>query len=77
MKPYNITIRKLSDNVYLSLYYLVGSYKYSSGKINNDYKTRVSNIWLFEDGGFKLYYKNFTNLKKELEPTKIIAYPMD
>ena len=77
VKPYNITIRKLSDNVYLSLYYLVGSYKYSSGKINNDYKTRVSNIWLFEDGGFKLYYKNFTNLKKELEPTKIIAYPMD
>ena len=77
VKPYNITIRKLSDNVYLSLYYLVGSYKYSSGKINNDYKTRASNIWLFEDGGFKLYYKNFTNLKKELEPTKIIAYPMD
>ena len=33
--------------------------------------------WLYEDGGFKLYYKNFTNLKKELEPTDIIAYPMD
>ena len=49
----------------------------SKTKINNDYKTRASNIWLFEDGGFKLYYKNFTNLKKELEPTKIIAYPMD
>ena len=73
----DIKIIKLSKDVYLTLYYLTGSYKYSNGKANKDYKTRASNIWLYEDGGFKLYYKNFTNLKKELEPTDIIAYPMD
>ena len=77
VKPSNIKIIKLSKDVYLTLYYLTGSYKYSNGKTNKDYKTRASNIWLYEDGGFKLYYKNFTNLKKELEPTDIIAYPME
>ena len=75
--PSNIKIIKLSDTVYLTLYYLSGSYKYSNGRVNTEYKTRASNIWFYEDGGFKLYYKNFTNLKKELEPTDIIAYPMD
>ena len=77
VKPSNIKIIQLSEEVYLTLYYLTGSYKYSNGKVNNEYKTRASNIWFYEDGGFKLYYKNFTNLKKELEPTEIIAYPMD
>ena len=75
--PSNIRIIKLSENVYLTLYYLTGSYTYSSGKVNDEYQARVSNIWLYEDGGFKLYYKNFNNLKKELKPTDIIAYPMD
>ena len=77
VKPSNIKIIQLSEKVYLSLYYLTGSYKYSNGRVNTEYKTRASNIWFYEDGGFKLYYKNFTNLKKELEPTDIIAYPMD
>ena len=68
---------KLSDKVFLTLYYLTGSYKYSNGIVNNDYKARVSNIWLYEDGGFKLYYKNFSKLKRNIEPSEIVAYPMD
>ena len=75
--PSNIKIIKLSEKVYLTLYYLTGSYKYSNGKVNNEYQVRVSNIWLYEDGGFKLYYKNFNKLKKDLKPMDIIAYPMD
>ena len=75
--PSNIKIIKLSDTVYLTLYYLSGSYKYSNGKVNNNYQARVSNIWLFEDEGFKLYYKNFSNLRNDLKPMDIIAYPMD
>ena len=75
--PSNIRIIKLSEKVYLTLYYLAGSYQYSNGKINNEYQARVSNIWLYEDGGFKLYYKNFNKLKKGLKPKDIIAYPMD
>ena len=75
--PSNIKIIKLSENVYLTLYYLSGSYKYSTGKVNDNYQARVSNIWLYEDQGFKLYYKNFSNLKKDLKPMDIIAYPMD
>ena len=75
--PSNLRIIKLSEKVYLTLYYLTGSYKYSNGKVNNEYQARVSNIWLYEDGGFKLYYKNFNKLKKDLKPMDIIAYPMD
>jgi hypothetical protein len=75
--PSNVKIIKLSENVYLTLYYLTGSYKYSNGKVNNEYQARVSNIWLYEDGGFKLFYKNFNKLKKELKPMDIIAYPME
>ena len=75
--PSNLRIIKLSEKVYLTLYYLTGSYKYSNGKVNNEYQARVSNIWLYEDGGFKLYYKNFNKLKKNLKPMDIIAYPMD
>ena len=75
--PSNLRIIKLSEKVYLTLYYLTGSYKYSNGKVNNEYQVRVSNIWLYEDGGFKLYYKNFNKLKKDLKPMDIIAYPMD
>jgi hypothetical protein len=75
--PSNVRIIKLSEKVYLTLYYLAGSYKYSNGKVNNEYQVRVSNIWLYEDGGFKLYYKNFNKLKKDLKPMDIIAYPMD
>ena len=75
--PSNVRIIKLSKKVYLTLYYLTGSYKYSNGKVNNEYQVRVSNIWLYEDGGFKLYYKNFNKLKKDLKPMDIIAYPMD
>ena len=52
--PSNVKIIKLSENVYLTLYYLTGSYKYSNGKVNDEYQARVSNIWLYEDGGFKL-----------------------
>tara|TARA_B110000003_G_scaffold129897_1_gene131904 strand:- start:1063 stop:1551 length:489 start_codon:yes stop_codon:yes gene_type:complete len=66
--PSNVKIIKLSENVYLTLYYLTGSYKYSNGKVNDEYQARVSNIWLYEDGGFKLFYKNFNKLKKELKP---------
>ena len=75
--PSNIRIIKLSENVYLTLYYLSGSYKYSSNEVNDKYQARVSNIWLYEDDGFKLYYKNFSNLKKDLKPMDIIAYPID
>ena len=75
--PSNVRIIKLSEKVYLTLYYLTGSYKYSNGQVNNEYQVRVSNIWLYEDGGFKLYYKNFNKLKKDLKPMDIIAYPMD
>ena len=75
--PSNIRIIKLSEKVYLTLYYLRGSYKYSSNEVNDNYQARVSNIWLYEDEGFKLYYKNFSNLKKDLKPMDIIAYPMD
>ena len=75
--PSNVRIIKLSEKVYLTLYYLTGSYKYSNGKVNNEYQARVSNIWLYEDGGFKLYHKNFNKLKKDLKPMDIIAYPMD
>ena len=75
--PSNIRIIKLSEKVYLTLYYLSGSYKYSNGKVNDKYQARVSNIWLYEDGGFKLYYKNFNKLKGELKPMDIIPYPMD
>ena len=75
--PSNIRIIKLSENVYLTLYYLSGSYKYSSNEVNDKYQARVSNIWLYEDDGFKLYYKNFSNLKKDLKPMDIVAYPMD
>ena len=75
--PSNVRIIKLSEKVYLTLYYLTGSYKYSNGKVNNEYQVRVSNIWLYEDSGFKLYYKNFNKLKKDLKPMDIIAYPMD
>ena len=75
--PSNVRIIKLSEKVYLALYYRTGSYKYSNGKVNNKYQARVSNIWLYEDGGFKLYYKNFNKLKKDLKPMDIIAYPMD
>ena len=74
--PSNIRIIKLSENVYLTLYYLSGSYKYSSNEVNDKYQARVSNIWLYEDEGFKLYYKNFSNLKKDLKPMDIIAYTM-
>lgn len=75
--PSNIRIIKLSEKVYLTLYYLSGSYKYSNGKVNEEYQARVSNIWLYEDDGFKLYYKNFNKLKGELKPMDIIPYPMD
>ena len=75
--PSNIRIIKLSEKVYLTLYYLSGSYKYSNGKVNDKYQARVSNIWLYEDDGFKLYYKNFNKLKGELKPMDIIPYPMD
>ena len=75
--PSNIRIIKLSEKVYLTLYYLSGSYKYSNGKVNDKYQARVSNIWLYEEGGFKLYYKNFNKLKKDLKPMDIIAYLMD
>ena len=75
--PSNIRIIKLSEKIYLTLYYLTGSYKYSNGKVNNEYQVRVSNIWLYENGGFKLYYKNFNKLKKDLKPMDIIAYPMN
>lgn len=75
--PSNIRIIQLSEKVYLTLYYLAGSYKYSNGRVDDEYQARVSNIWLYEDGGFKLYYKNFNKLKKELKPMDIIAYPMD
>ena len=75
--PSNVRIIKLSEKVYLTLYYLTGSYKYSNGKVNNEYQARVSNIWLYEDNGFKLYYKNFNKLKKDLKPMDIIAYAMD
>ncbi|MDB4856459.1 hypothetical protein OAH65_01200 [Gammaproteobacteria bacterium] len=75
--PSNVRIIKLSEKVYLTLYYLTGSYKYSNGKVNNEYQVRVSNIWLYENGGFKLYYKNFNKLKKDLKPMDIIAYPMN
>ena len=75
--PSNVRISKLSEKVYLTLYYLTGSYKYSNGKVNNEYQVRVSNIWLYENGGFKLYYKNFNKLKKDLKPMDIIAYPMN
>ena len=75
--PSNVRIIKLSEKVYLTLYYLTGSYKYSNGKVNDEYQARVSNIWLYEDGGFKLYYKNFNKLKKNLKPMDIIAYLMD
>ena len=75
--PSNVRIIKLSEKVYLTLYYLTGSYKYSNGKVNNEYQVRVSNIWLYEESGFKLYYKNFNKLKKDLKPMDIIAYPMD
>ena len=77
LAPSNVRIIKLSEKVYLTLYYLTGSYKYSNGKVNNEYQARVSNIWLYEDNGFKLYYKNFNKLKKDLKPMDIIAYPMD
>jgi hypothetical protein len=77
LTPSFIKVIKLSDKVFLTLYYLTGSYKYSNGIVNNDYKARVSNIWLYEDGGFKLYYKNFSKLKRNIEPSAIIAYPMD
>ena len=69
--PSNIRIIKLSENVYLTLYYLSGSYKYSSNEVNDKYQARVSNIWLYEDDGFKLYYKNFSNLKKDLKPMAV------
>lgn len=49
--PSNVRIIKLSEKVYLTLYYLTGSYKYSNGKVNNEYQVRVSNIWLYEDSG--------------------------
>jgi len=75
--PSNIRIIQLSEKVYLTLYYLAGSYKYSNGRVDDEYQARVSNIWLYEDAGFKLYYKNFNKLKKELKPMDIIAYPMD
>ena len=75
--PSNIRIIQLSEKVYLTLYYLAGSYKYSNGRVDDEYQAKVSNIWLYEDGGFKLYYKNFNKLKKELKPMDIIAYPMD
>ena len=75
--PSNIRIIQPSEKVYLTLYYLAGSYKYSNGRVDDEYQARVSNIWLYEDGGFKLYYKNFNKLKKELKPMDIIAYPMD
>ena len=75
--PSNIRIIQLSEKVYLTLYYLAGSYKYSNGRVDDEYQARVSNIWLYEDGGFKLYYKNFNKLKKGLKPKDIIAYPMD
>ena len=55
--PSNIRIIKLSENVYLTLYYLSGSYKYSSNEVNDKYQARVSNIWLYEDDGFKLTIK--------------------
>ena len=77
MVPSNVRIIKLSEKVYLALYYLSGSYKYSNGKVNDEYQARVSNIWLYEDDGFKLYYKNFNKLKGELKPMDIIPYPMD
>ena len=78
--PYRWLLKKgliVAEKVYLTLYYLSGSYTYSNGKINNEYQARVSNIWLYENGGFKLYYKNFNKLKKGLKPMDIIAYPMD
>ena len=71
--PSNIRIIQLSEKVYLTLYYLAGSYKYSNGRVDDEYQARVSNIWLYEDGGFKLYYKNFNKLKKELKPMDILS----
>ena len=75
--PSNIRIIQLSEKVYLTLYYLAGSYKYSNGRVDDEYQARVSNIWLYEDGGFKLYYKKFNKLQQELNTMDIIAYPMD
>ena len=76
LMPSFIKIYKLSENVYLSLYYLTGRYEYSNGKINDNYKSRASNIWLYEDEGFKLYYKNFNKLKDDLVPEEIGPYPV-
>ena len=42
--PSNIRIIKLSENVYLTLYYLSGSYKYSSNEVNDNYQAKFSNI---------------------------------
>ena len=64
--PSNIRIIQLSEKVYLTLYYLAGSYKYSNGRVDDEYQARVSNIWLYEDGGFKLIIRTLISLKKSL-----------
>ena len=39
--PSNIRIIQLSEKVYLTLYYLAGSYKYSNGRVDDEYQARV------------------------------------
>ena len=61
-KPRYIKIDVLEkDRVAIAYYYLVGSYSIN-GQEKNDYRTRVSQVFVKEEGGWKIKSGHFTPL---------------
>ena len=61
-KPRYIKIDVLEkDRVAIAYYYLVGSYSIN-GQEKNDYRTRVSQVFIKEEGGWKIKSGHFTPL---------------
>ena len=59
-KPRYIKIDVLEkDRVAIAYYYLVGSYSIN-GQEKNDYRTRVSQVFVKEEGGWKIKSGHFT-----------------
>lgn len=58
IKKSNVSVRypeavQLSDTVVLARYYLEGQIDFSDGNREANYRTRVTNIWVKEDGEWK------------------------
>lgn len=59
--PNHIAITLLDDKIALANYYLAGSIHSDDQKIDN-YRTRVSQIWINEGGSWKVRHEHFSPL---------------